>query len=153
MSDIKILKSTASDLPEILALQKLSFVENAVRYNDKNIPPLMQTLDDLLEEAKSHVFLKAVDGNKIIGSIRGYSKPDYCYLGRVMVHPDYQNQGIGRKLMLALEKELGGSVFELVVGHLDEKNIALYEKLGYKAYGEKEKVTDSLYFVYMRKNQ
>ena len=151
--DIKILKANESDLPEILALQKLCYQENVARYNDNNIPPMIETVDDLLKDAQTHIFLKALNDDKVIGSARGYNKPEYCYIGRVMVHPDYQNQGIGRKLILALENELGGSVFELTAGHLDEKNIALYQKLGYKAYGEKEKVTDTLYFIHMRKNK
>ena len=151
-ADIKILKSNENDLPEILELQKLCFSENAIRYNDPNIPPLKQTLDELIEEAKSHVILKAVDGAKIIGSVRGCRKTDHCYIGRLIVHPDYQNQGIGRRLMAAMENEFGDSVFELTAGHLDDKNISLYQKLGYKTYGT-EKISDNLSFVLMRKNK
>ena len=151
-ADIKILKSDANDLPEILELQRLSFAENAIRYNDQNIPPLRQTLDELIEEAKSHIILKAVDGAKIVGSVRGCRKPDHCYIGRLIVHPDYQNQGIGRRLMAAMENELGGSAFELTAGHLDDKNISLYGKLGYKAYGT-EKISDNLSLIKMRKVQ
>ena len=147
---LEILKALENDLPEILALQYLAFRENAVRYNDFNIPPLVQTLDELIEEAKSHVILKAVVDGKIIGSVRGCRRPDHCYIGRLIVHPDFQNQGIGRKLLYAIEDEFGAGRYELTTGHLDDKNISLYIKLGY-AVCEREKISDNLYFIHMRK--
>ena len=147
---MKITRAMASDLPEILALQKLAFQENAIRYNDSNISPLRQTLDELIEEAQTHVILKAVVQDKIIGSVRGVLRADHAYIGRVIVHPDYQNQGIGRKLMTAIENEFDTTKFELVAGYLDDKNIALYTKLGYQIYGE-EKESENLSFVQMRK--
>ena len=36
---MKIQKANEQDLSEILALQKLAYQENAVRYNDFDIPP------------------------------------------------------------------------------------------------------------------
>lgn len=115
-----------------------------------DIPPLLQTLEDLTEEAKSHVILKSVTNGKLIGSVRGCPRPDDCYIGRLIVHPDYQNQGVGRKLMEAIEKELASKRYSLTTGNLDEKNLYLYQKLGYKIT-EREKVSDTLFFVHMVK--
>ena len=142
--------ANTNDLPEILDLQKLAFHENAMRYNDFNIPPLTQTIDELTRESKSHVILKAVIDNKIIGSVRSCQKDDYAYIGRLIVHPDYQNQGIGRRLMIAIENEFDVPKYKLTTGHLDDKNIELYSKLGYKI-GEKEKISENLYFIHMEK--
>jgi hypothetical protein len=50
------------DQAEILALQKLAYQENAARYNDPSIPPLTQTLDELMEELKRYIILKAAFG-------------------------------------------------------------------------------------------
>jgi len=69
------------------------------------------------------------------------------------VHPDHQNMGIGRKLMNAIEKEFDVGVFELRTGHLDAITISLYQKLGYKLTGEKEQMSDTLWFVRMRKEK
>ena len=55
---MKIQKADKNDLPEILALQKSAYHENAVRYNDSNIPPLLQTLDELNAEIEQKFFLK-----------------------------------------------------------------------------------------------
>jgi len=148
---MKITRADESDLAEILALQRLAFYEVGVRYNDMNTTPLPQTLEELIEESRGQVFLKAVQDGVIVGAIRGRLDGKTCRVSKVMVHPDHQNRGIGRGLMSAIEKEFDVNVFELRTGHLDEKNISLYEKLGYALTGEKEQISDTLWFVRMRK--
>ena len=149
---MEIIKAHECDLPEILVLQRLAFYEVGVRYNDPETTPLPQTLDELIEESKGQVFLKAVHDGKIIGAIRGRRDGDVCRISKVMVHPDHQNQGIGRKLMCAVENEFHDvHGFELRTGHLDEKSISLYKKLGYVLTGEKERISATLCFVRMRK--
>jgi len=139
-------------LPEILALQKSAYQENAIRYNNSNIPPLQQTLDELNVEIEHKIFLKAVIDDIIVGSVRGCKKDDHAFIEKLIVHPDYQNQGIGRKLMLAIENEFETSAFRLFTGHLDDKNISFYSKLGYEIYGEQEYVSPELSFIHMEKS-
>lgn len=52
--------------------------------------------------------------------------------------------------MDAIEKCFEGVRYELFTGHLSEKNLALYEKLGYKRF-KTENITDDLWFIYMEK--
>ena len=145
-----ILKANKNDLPEILLLQKLAFHQNAVFYNDFNLQPLLQTLDELYEEAKNSVILKAVADNKIIGSVRGRKENDFAHISKLIVHPNYQNLGYGSKLMGFIEKEFKVKKFKLFTGYLDAKNIYLYEKLGYKICG-KEKASKNLFLIHMEK--
>ena len=140
-----------NDLAEILALQMLAYQENAVRYNDANIPPMTQTLDELTEQAKSHIILKAVAGDIIVGSVRGCEQDGHAVIERLIVHPGHQNQGIGRKLMAAIEQEFSVPVYRLFTGHLDEKNLSLYSKLGYTVYGDEEIISPNLRFIHMEK--
>ena len=44
---MEILDATIDDAPEILSLQKLSYLSEAQMYNDYDIPPLTQTLEEL----------------------------------------------------------------------------------------------------------
>ena len=148
---MEILKVNKDDLPEILTLQKSAYQENAIRYNNPNIPPLQQTLDDLNAEFEYKIFLKAVINDIIIGSVRACKKDDQTFIEKLIVHPDYQNQGIGSKLMLAIENEYKSNVFRLFTGHLDDKNISLYSKLGYVIYGELEYISPELSFIHMEK--
>ncbi len=138
------------DFEEILNLQKLAYQSEAAIYNDDEIAPLVQTLQQLKEEAKFSIILKVIEDRIIIGSVRAYEKDGTCHIGKLIVHPAYANRGIGKKLMDAIEKCFGGFRYELFTGHLSEKNLAFYQKLGYQKY-KTEKVNEKLQLVYMQK--
>lgn len=140
------------DLKEILELQKIAYKSEAEIYNDIAIPPLIQTLEEINDEFTSNVFLKAIEKEKIIGSVRGtLINSKTCYIGRLIVHPDFQNQGIGTKLMEKIEKIFNECErFELMTGHKSAKNIKLYKKLNYNKYNV-EKLTENLNLVYLEK--
>lgn len=142
--------ATINDLEEILKLQKLVYQENAIRCNDFTIAPLTQTLEELKEETESSIILKVVEDGEIVGSVRAFEKDGSCYIGRLMVHPDYQNKGIGKNLMKAVENCFEASRYELFTGYFDEKNQVFYEKIGYRRI-KKENVSDRLRFIYFEK--
>ncbi|HWQ96011.1 MAG TPA: GNAT family N-acetyltransferase [Candidatus Methylomirabilis sp.] len=144
-------QAKVSDAEEILSLQKLSYKSEAEIYNDFNIPPLTQTLEEMKRDFGDQIFLKAVIEGKIIGSVRAIAKEDSCDIRRLIVHPDFQNRGIGTKLINEIEGVFNTSRrFELFTGHKSEKNIHIYQKLGYKTF-KTEKITDNIIFMYMEK--
>lgn len=146
-----IQKVQKEDLNDILELQKLCYQEAAERYDDYDIPPLTQTLEEIEKEYESNLILKIEDNNKIIASIRAYQDDRTCYIGRLIVHPDYQNRGIGQALMDHIEQFFPNvDRFELFTGFKDDKNIYLYKKLGYVIFKE-EKISDNVAFVFMEK--
>jgi len=53
--------------------------------------------------------------------------------------------------MSVIENEFETHVYRLFTGHLDDKNISLYSKLGYVIYGEREYVSPELSFIHMEK--
>jgi len=146
-------RARIDDSQEILTLQKLAYQSEAEIYNDFNISPLIQTLEEIKDEFKDEYFLKAVVNGKIIGSVRAFVKEKTCYIGRLIVHPDFQNQGTGTKLMDEIES-LSSNVerFELFTGHKSKTNIYLYQKLGYRIF-RTEKITENLEIVYLERIQ
>lgn len=89
----------------ILELQRLAYQSEARLLNDFSIPPLMQTLEEMREEFRNGVFLKAVDaGGRIVGSVRGTLRGDTLLIGKLMVHPERQGNGLGSRLLQELEK-------------------------------------------------
>ncbi|MDH2907744.1 MAG: GNAT family N-acetyltransferase [Candidatus Nitrosotalea sp.] len=147
----KIEKATIADAKEILALQKLAYESEAKLYNDFDIPPMVQTLKSIIDDFGCKIFLKATLNDKIIGSARAFVQEGTCHVGRLMVHPDFQNQGIGAKLVNAMENVFKDSKrFELFTGNKSTKNITLYSKLGYKIF-KTEKVTDQISLTYLEK--
>lgn len=148
---MEIERAMISDAEEILSLQKLAYRSEAEIYNDFNIPPLVQTLESIEKDFENQYFLKAVMDGKIVGSVRAYTKEGTCYIGRLIVHPDFQNRGIGTDLMNEIERIFNTCRrFELFTGDKSERNLYLYQKLGYKIF-KKAKITDQTMVVYLEK--
>ena len=143
--------ATADDASEILILQKLAFRSEAAIYTEYNIPPLTESIEDMMAYFQKRTFLKATIDGRMVGSVNGYTQNGTGYIGRLIVHPDFQNQGIGTKLMHAIEARLTQSKrFEIFTGYRSERNIHLYEKLGYQTF-RTEPATDRLTMVFMEK--
>lgn len=146
-------KANLQDLSEILALQKLAYISEAELVNDFTIQPLTQTIYELEKEYDSGVILKIVDKQKIVGSIRANLVDDVVQIGKLMVHPEYQKQGMGSKLLLEIEQYFAGNkVFELFTSSLSERNIGLYKKNGYEEFAEKN-LKPHLKMTFLRKNK
>ncbi|MGI0046742.1 MAG: GNAT family N-acetyltransferase [Nitrosotalea sp.] len=147
-----IQKATVSDAEEILLLQKLAYKSEAELYHDYDIPPMTQTLKNIQDDFERQIFLKATFDEKIIGSVRAFAQGETCHIGRLLVHPDFQNQGIGTKLMNEIESWFRACKrFELFTGDKSEKNMALYQKLGYETF-KTEKITEQITLVYLEKH-
>ena len=144
-------RAKPEDAQEVLDLQKLAYLSEAAIYDEYNIPPLTQTLAGMEQDFHKQTVLKVTMGGRIIGSVRGYVSRGTCFVGRLIVHPDFQNQGIGTRLLAEIEATFGQARrFELFTGHQSERNLYLYRKLGYKPF-RSERITDNLTIVYLEK--
>jgi len=148
-----IIHAQVDDAKEVLNLQKLAYQSEAQIYNDYTIPPLTQTLEEIRTDFDHQVLLKALIKGKIIGSVRAFLKEGTCFIGRLIVHPDFQNRGVGAKLMNEIEKCFTQAKrVELFTGHKSEKNISLYQKLGYQTF-RTQTITKDLDLLFMEKFQ
>ena len=147
---IGIYKAGLEDLQEILQLQYLSYQSEAALFGSRDIPPLKQTLDEVIAEYKNGIVLKMTDDDVIVGSIRAKERNGTVYIGKLMVHPDYRRNGYGTKLLTEIEKYFPDKRYELFTSTRSTDNIRLYRNLGYKMFDRKA-VTDELQFVYMEK--
>jgi len=146
-------RASLENATEILELQKLAYASEAAIYNDYSIPPLVQTLDQLRTDFVNQIFLKAIVDGKIIGSVRGVVEGGTCHIGRLIVHPDFQGRGVGTRLMKEIEKCFDQAErYELFTGHRSERNLRLYDGLGYIPFAS-EPVTEGLTLVFMVKNR
>lgn len=151
MDDIKIERASEKDIERILALQKIAYISEAEIIDDFTIPPLHQTIDEILSEFNYQIFLKVELENRIVGSVRTYLKDGTCYIGKLIVHPDYQNIGIGSKLLNAAEMQFKGAKrYELFTGEKSEKNLYIYIKKGYQVFQHK-KMSEKLTLAFLEK--
>ncbi|MBZ4668289.1 MAG: hypothetical protein PWP07_700 [Epulopiscium sp.] len=151
--EVIIEQAQVKDLAEILLLQKQAYMSEAELYSDFHLLPLTETLDEIESEFSKHLFLKAIMNGVIIGAVRAYRQGDTCYVGRLVVHPKFQRQGIGTRLIEEVEKIFEDCTrFEIFTGHKSIRNINLYKKLGYKEFQVKV-VSEHLQYIYMEKTK
>lgn len=152
MMQIKVIRATVEDAEEILSLQKLAYQSEAEIYNDYTILPLHETVKDVEQAFGTHHILKAVnEKNEIVGSVRGKHEEGTTTIGKLMVHPSAQNQGLGRKLMTAIEQALPATTYKLFTGSKSEKNLALYQKLGYEIVSHAQLPGEATVFAFLEK--
>ena len=145
-----ITKACLEDLQEILQLQYLAYQSEAALFGSNDIPPLKQTIDEVIEEYHKGVILKLVADNKIIGSIRAWETEGTVHVGKLMVHPDYRHCGYGTKLLNEIESYFSQKRFVLFTSTRSINNLRMYQRMGYKEF-ERKDVTAELEFIYLEK--
>ncbi len=136
---------------KILALQKAAYATEGRLYRNPRLPPLAQTAGEVREAIETQLVLKAVEEGEIVGSVRALMEGDACLIGRLIVRPDRQGRGIGKRLMQEVEARFPAAVrFKLFTGHLSERALRLYSGLGYEEC-RREVVNDDLTFIYLEK--
>ena len=137
MNEIKQLEE--ADLSEILDLQKRAFNEVAKLMGRYDLPPLLQSEEELRTEYLNGTVLKCIsEDNRIIGSVRGYKdNENVCHIGKLIVDPAFQNRGIGKALMYEIERCYSTcEKFSLFTGEETPNTVFLYKKIGYQIIGK-----------------
>lgn len=138
---------------ELLTLRRAAFVSEAQVYGDPNIPPLTQTLEELIADLDREdvVTLGGWMGHRLVGSVRVELEDGKATLGRLAVAPDLQGHGIGTQLMFAVLAHIPEETTEIWVftGKDSKQNLALYERNGYEH--QHDQVAGDLTYAYLRK--
>jgi ribosomal protein S18 acetylase RimI-like enzyme len=128
-----------ADAGELLTLQRAAYITEAQLHRDPFLPPLTETLAEVREAlADRDVTIIGVhEDGRLIGSIRVRRGPEdmhVAHIARLAVAPDRQGEGIGTRLLAAAEVSVAEGVEELrlFTGEYSERNLRLYERLGYR---------------------
>ncbi|WP_088318793.1 GNAT family N-acetyltransferase [Kineosporia sp. R_H_3] len=124
-----------ADAGELLTLQRAAYVTEAQLHDDVRLPPLVQTLEQLRAELAGPAAAWGLRrGPRLVAAVRlrdlGHGSVD---LGRLMVAPDLQGQGLGSRLLLRSEALVpaGTREIHLFTGERSEANLRLYRRHGY----------------------
>ncbi len=141
-TDIAIRQAQKHDREQIIPLAVELFGAN----NDPINQPLVANYPELITRSwemqnfRRSIILVAKFGEKIVSYIKGvvsfsgslYPYKDFASVEELMVHETSRRQGIGRTLLTAFEKQVGGKadrVFLSTDAHVTAK--IFYEKVGY----------------------
>lgn len=105
-------RATCEDVPQIKEISKEAFRIYAERAEiTEFVSSLNETYEDLEKEIKNKLIIVGLADGVIIGSVRVEVKPDKtAYLSRFAVKENFQNRGIGKILINAVDnamKEVG----------------------------------------------
>ena len=151
---IVIRRAVEADAGEILTLQRAAYATTAQLYRDPFLPPLLESCQQVADAIRSDIVLAAVDGHRIVGSIRMRIEGTIGHLGRLVVAPDREGARLGVRLLKAIQDQAPPSVrrFELFTGSLSVRHIALYWVLGFEEF-ERRHSDEGIELVYMSRTR
>jgi tRNA (guanine37-N1)-methyltransferase len=132
---ITIARATAADAGELLTLQRAAYVPEGRMHDSFDFPPLTDDLARTEQIIATSTCLVARRAGRLVGSVFGVLQDDAAwFIGRLMVVPDLQGKGLGRRLLDEIEAaapaEATSSV--LVTGANSTFNQAFYTRRGYR---------------------
>ena len=148
---MKIELATIEDVPALLDLQRKAFGPLCEELDWKDAPVLTESLEHAYADFSQSTTLKVQDGDgRIIGSVHGIVTDDSLYIGRLMVLPDYQQQGIGKQLFREIQSRLPHNRAWLCTCQQVRPPYEFYLREGFRPYKD-ETVGPGLTWVYMEK--
>ena len=148
---MKIEIATIQDVPALLDLQRKAFGPLCKELDWKDAPILSESLEHAYEEFARCTTLKVQnDEGVIIGSVNGNVTDGSLYIGRLMVLPEYQQQGIGKQLFREIQSRLPHNRAWLCTCKQIRPPYEFYLREGFKPY-KSEEVGPGLTWAYLEK--
>ena len=134
--------ATLADAGEILTLQLACWVAEQRANPGVEIHALRETLDDVRRWLGRWTVIVRRRGGRLIAAARGRVERHGDHagawdVGRLMVAPDLQGQGLGRDMLERIEAAApaGVSTYVLFTGAGSVDNLRMYKKAGYRLRG------------------
>lgn len=128
-------RAIKNDAPKLAELQKASFDEESKHFNNNEIggPPGYDSISWQEEMMQICEYLKVLFNGQIIGGALILIESNQVHnLGRIFIDPNYQNQGIGMKVMKEIERSFPDSTkWWLDTPSWSVKNHHFYTKCGF----------------------
>jgi predicted N-acetyltransferase YhbS len=117
----------------------LALIRRAFAYMDGVIDPPssahLLSADSLAEKAKKETGFLAVENDRIVGCVFALERARDFYVGKLAVEPEFQGQGVGARLMQAVEdlaRERDKDAIELQARIELTANHAAFARLGFR---------------------
>jgi len=132
---VVLVRLSAVDVGEVLTLQRAAYVTEAQAHGDLAMPPLVQSRAELAAELTDPqvLALGLREGARLVAAVRVRIEDEAAELGRLVVAPDRQGQGLGSHLLRQAEVQVpeGIQLMRLFTGEHSLANLRLYKRHGY----------------------
>lgn len=155
ISPVGLVKATKEDAKVLYQMQRDVFMPLYKKYQDHATSPVNQPLERFLRRFEMGDYYKITYNGKLCGSIFVFEKePGVIKLHVMNILDEYQNLGIAQESMARIELLYPQAQrWELETIEQESRNCYLYEKMGYKVFGERNVVNSSLTIVKYEKEQ
>jgi tRNA (guanine37-N1)-methyltransferase len=137
--EVVVAPAVAADAGELLTLQRAAYLPEGRLHDSFDLPPLTDDLGDVEQLIADTTCLVARRDGRLVGSVFGRRQADASwFIGRLMVAPDLQGTGLGRRLLDLIEEAAppGTPRSVLVTGARSAFNQAFYVRRGYRVVAE-----------------
>ncbi len=137
--DVEIRPVAPGDAGELMTLQRACWVQEQQANPGVPIDALTESYDDVRAWIREGTVLVAHRAGRLVGAVRGRLHEETWDVGRLMVAPDLQGEGLGRMLLERIEAAAPDAAtgFELFTGAGSLRNQRTYKRAGYSLRGER----------------
>jgi tRNA (guanine37-N1)-methyltransferase len=137
LDDVEVRLVQPADAGELFTLQLACWVQEQQANPDLEMDALTESLDDVRAWMADGTVLVARSAGRLVGAVRGRLHGTAWDIGRLMVAPDLQGRGLGRRLLTGMEAAAPADAtsYELFTGAGSLRNLKLYKKAGYRPAG------------------
>ena len=153
---ISLEQVTRENIEEVWRMQREAFADLLEKYQDYDISPAAESLENVLERFKQpwtkYYFIIA--GETKVGAIRIVDKKDGSRkrISPLWIMKEYRGRGYAARAMEEVEKIYGSHNWCLDTILQEEGNLRLYEKMGYHQTGKIEKINERMDIVFYEKD-
>lgn len=154
---MKLIRIDIKDAQKLWEMQVKAFDDLYQRYQDTETSPATENIDKVIMKLQQpftyYYFIQ--ENSENVGAVRVVDKKENGTPKRIspiFIMPEYRNQGIAQKAIIAVEELHGSSNWELDTILQEKGNCYLYEKMGYHQTGKTKIVSDKMTLVFYKKD-
>jgi tRNA (guanine37-N1)-methyltransferase len=138
--DVEVRQAEPGDAGELYTLQRACWLQELEANPGVRIPALEESLEDVRGWLTERAVLVARSHGRLVGAVRGLLRDGDWHVGRLMVAPDLQGGGLGRRLLAEVEAlaPAEAASYVLFTGMGSARNQRMYKKAGYRPAGSTE---------------
>jgi tRNA (guanine37-N1)-methyltransferase len=131
---LAVVRAVPADAAELLVLQRCCWLAEAQANETLDVPALQEDLDDVRRDIDRWDTYVVRAAGRLVASVRGRREGDVWAIGRLMVAPDLEGRGLGRRLLAFIEAAAPETAtsYELFTGSGSVDNLRMYRKAGYR---------------------